>query len=302
MFAEKVALSFLHGHSPSRGVIGVIAVPRDLPASRAHCRVETYRDGAWHSLELDFQGVALAHVGTGAAMECWVLGREGDLAQVSADGVRRHRLPGAGSSAEPAYGYVDALREVAGGLYACGHGRQVYGLHEGSWVRLSEAILTREEGPGFLDVDGVSAHALWAVGWLGEIWRYDGAGWQQEVSPTTAHLTSLRVLPNGDAWACGFGGVVLNRRGGRWRSVDPGVYRGNWYGLEVYDGEVYLAGHGRLARVDHGRVVAVETGLSRPFSTHRLHARDGSLWSVSENHLLHFDGERWSKVDHPAND
>lgn len=302
MSAEKVALSFLYGHSPRRGVLGVIAVPRDMPAARAHSRLETFRDGAWHTVELDFQGVALTHLEPVTGTECWVLGRGGELARISPNGLDVQRLPNAGPSGAPAHGYVDALRVVANELYVCGYGRQVYARRDGTWGRLSESILTQEEGIGFLDLDGASADSLWAVGWLGEIWHFDGEAWHQEVSPTSAHLTSLRVLPNGEAWACGFGGAVLHRRDGRWALIDPGPYKGNWYGLEVLNGHVYLAGHGRLARVDHGRVVAVETGLSRPFSTHRLHVCDGALWSISENHLVHFDGERWSLIDHPAND
>lgn len=301
MSGESVALTYLHGHSPGGGDLGVLAVPRDMPASRAHSRVETFRSGRWSSVALDFQGVALTHLEGEDGPACWVLGRGGEVARISEQGVLREQLPGAGTDGVPRFGYVDALRVVGGELYACGYGRQVYVRRDGAWTCVSEAILTQEEGPGFLDVDGRSASALWAVGWLGELWHFDGEVWRQEESPTSAHLTALRVLPNGDAWACGFGGTVLHRRNGAWSVIDPGEFKGNWYGLERFGERLYLAGHGRLARVEDGRVVGVETGLGQRLSTHRLHASEGTLWSIAETQLLRFDGATWTALAHPNN-
>ena len=45
----------------------------------------------------------------------------------------------------------------------------------------------------------------------------------------------------------------------------------------------------------------VDFGLSTDVDCHRLHANDGVMWSFGIDHLLVFNGKKWSEVVCPMN-
>ncbi len=49
---------------------------------------------------------------------------------------------------------------------------------------------------GFEAIDGYSSEALYAVGWAGEVWKFDGAKWSQAPKLTDAVLTAVCCAPD----------------------------------------------------------------------------------------------------------
>lgn len=94
-------------------------------------------------------------------------------------------------------------------------------------------------------------------------------------------------------------GVVLRGRFSQWTTIHDSNKR-NWYSIEEYDGKIYLAGNASLACIDKGFIQTVDVGL-KTISTHRLHAKDGLLWSIGEKNILVFDGKTWKEILHPDN-
>jgi hypothetical protein len=302
MAAVKVPVTFLSAHSPRKGALGLLAVPCGLPARTAFCRFFSYVDGVWGVLDLDYQGQALASLVDARAnyRAWWVLGRNGELTESTAAGVRHEHIPGAGLGFTDARGYVSALKNIANQLYVCGYHRQVYTRRDASWISLADDILSTASGTGFLDIDGSAHDQLYAVGWNGEIFFYDGQRWQRDACPISDHLSSVRCLPDGEVWICSYAGHVLRGAFGHWTLIDTAGLSANWYCLEVHEGVVYLAGDGVLARVDGAKAVALDP-LGRPLSTHRLHSRDGALWSVGEHDIVVLEDGVWREIVHPDN-
>jgi hypothetical protein len=65
------------------------------------------------------------------------------------------------------------------------------------------------------------ATELYAVGWQGEIWHYDGEKWHQLPSPTKLVLVDVCCAGDGTVYACGREGLLLKGRDQTWEIVEP---------------------------------------------------------------------------------
>jgi hypothetical protein len=298
------SVTFLNGFSSRQGVLGLIAFPDALDPKAMFCRMYGYANGAWGTNDIPFQCKSISikvDVATGIRSWC-VLGKNGEVAYISGGKVQEAvQIPGAGLNTAQPYGYVEAIKRINGELYVCGYGRQVYKLIDEEWVSIADDILTRDRATGFFDIDGADAQHVYAVGWKGEIYFHDGARWHKDDSPTTAHLGAVRCVGPNNVWICGDKGVVLHGQFNQWHRLDDPAYTDNWYSIESFNGQIYLAGNDVLACISNGQIKPVDTGLGKPFTVHRLHAADGMLWAIGRANILVFDGKQWSEVIHPDN-
>lgn len=303
MSPPKVPVTFLNGFSPRNGAIGVLAFPHGLDRKTEFTRFFTYIDDNWGASDLDYQGKSLTSLvdQDRGYRAWWLLGKNGETTELTAHGRVDEQIPGAGLNVAEPYGYVEAIRNITGQLYVCGYGRQVYKRIGKEWIPIANDILTRESAKGFLDIAGASEDRIYAVGWEGEIYFYDGQNWHKDDSPTTAHLTGVRCLEDGQVIVCGHKGVVLRGSFNLWEVVNENGLNGNWYDIEIYNNTIYLAGNNQLAKVEDDKIVAVDLGVGRTVSTHKLHAKEGLLWSFGENDIFVFNGQGWQEIVHPDN-
>ncbi|CAA9194775.1 hypothetical protein [Flavobacterium collinsii] len=299
---RKTPVTFLNGFSSRRGALALLAVPHGLKPRTEFCRAYTCVDGNWGRADLYYVGKSLTSLIDPLRnyRALWTLGRNGEVTELIGANRRDERIPNAGLGIVGGRGYVNTLKNIAGQLYVCGYQRQVYVRRNEQWLSLADEILSNENGIGFLDIDGLAYDQIYAVGWKGEIYFYDGKHWHCGESPTTAILSSVRCLPDGEVWICGYRGLVMHGAFNRWTVLevsDPSV---NWYCLEEHEGEIYLAGNGVLAKVDGDKLVALDP-IGRPITTHRLHSRDGVLWSIGESDILFLEDGAWHEVIHPDN-
>jgi hypothetical protein len=297
----KVPVTFTCGAIARKDVLGVLSVP-DM-AKAPMCRLFFWSNHQWGHFPQDFDLDPKSFAGLGAEHKTWwILGKNGEVVNVLKTTAEQEQIPGAGlRSAEKPYGYVNAIRGIGNDLYVCGYGRQVYRRNNGAWPSISDKILTRETARGFHDIDGADDKHIYAAGWHGEIFFYNGTEWHQEKSPTSEHLNALRCVKKDAVWIAGQNGTVVHGRAGQWNLIKNEDF-GNVYGIEEYNGNIYVAGNGVLGRVDGKSITKIDTGLGRPVTTHRLYAKDGQLWSIGEKDVLLFDGASWKKCDHPDND
>ena len=303
MASGKVPVTFLNGYSGRKGVLGVLAFPDMLSSDSVFCRFFTFIDEQWGRADFDFDGKSLTYLslpGSGYR-GWWILGKNGEIAEVTASGADVRQIPGAGLNRSEPYGYVETIKSIAGELYVCGYGRQVYKRTDGEWVSISDTILTRESATGFFDMDGADGSQIYAVGWKGEIYFYDGKIWHRDDSPTNSHLSNVACADDGAVWIAGNKGVVLRGGFNQWTEISSDEYSGNWYGMAVYEGRVYLAGNQSLAYVDEETIQPLDVGLGRAVTTNRLFTKEGLLWSVGEKDILVFDGDHWREIAHPDN-
>ena len=115
------------------------------------------------------------------------------------------------------------------------------------------------------------------------------------------HLAAVRCTPEGTVWICGDKGTLLKGSFNRWEVIEDSACTENWYDLTLFEGRVYLAGNTQLACYDGSNLTTVDTGLNRSFSTHRLSASEGILWSIGEDDILRYENGQWQEIIHPDN-
>jgi hypothetical protein len=298
---QKPAVTFVNGFSSRKDVLGVISVP-DTHLTQEICRVFFFGNGQWGHFPQDFEieGKSLTFLGA-PEKAWWLLGKNGEVIQLAGSTVSAEQIPEAGLRARDPYGYVNTIKNIDGELYVCGYGRQVYRRRAGAWTSIADDILTQETSRGFFDIDGADKEHIYAVGWFGEIFFYDGGQWHRDDSPTNVHLASVRCVSKDNVWIAGNQGMVLHGRFGQWDVIQNEDIAGNWYSVEEFNGTVYLAGNALLGYVDGNTTALLDVGLGRPVTTYRLRSKDGILWSIGEKHVLRFDGSSWTEVRHPDN-
>jgi hypothetical protein len=239
----STSTSFLNGYSSRKEVLGLLSFPDMLDPNAMFCRFYSYVQGSWGTFDLQFQCKSLTvRIDEKNGYRGWcVLGKNGEIADIAGGNPPRiSQISGAGLNVMRPYGYVEAIKQIDGELYVCGYGRQVYKLVDEQWLSISDEILTRERAIGFFDIDGKDERHIYAVGWKGEIYQYDGEDWHKDDSPTTAHLASVRVLGQNEVWICGDKGVVLHGHFNQWTQLGSDAFTGTWYSIESFNGKIYL--------------------------------------------------------------
>ncbi len=74
-----------------------------------------------------------------------------------------------------------------------------------------------------------------------------------------------------------------------------------FWGLEHFEGKVYLSALKGLFIFDGTSVERLTTGLKPEIGGYRLAARNGVLWSFGVDDLAKFDGKKWTRLKHPDN-
>jgi hypothetical protein len=195
-------------------------------------------------------------------------------------------------------------RVIAGKVYAAGMARQVYRREKrGSWTAIDDGVYVprgkRKAGVGFLDIDGLSPKSIYAVGYKGEIWHYDGQ-WHQEDSPTNIALTRAVPLESGEMVVVGLGGTILRGRTGSWRQVEQDTTEDDFWGGMEFKGKLYLSTSDGIFTLAGDKLKSVKIGGRGSKTTMFLHAADGVLWSVGAKDIFRSnDGATWERVPSP---
>jgi hypothetical protein len=116
------------------------------------------------------------------------------------------------------------LRVIEETVFAAGMARKMFRRErDGSWTPVGPKVALPEgKAAGFNDLAGRSLKEIYAVGWHGEIWRWNGKTWRQIDSPLSAHLSAACCLPDGTVIAVGYDGAMVQGKGDEWRTIDTG--------------------------------------------------------------------------------
>jgi hypothetical protein len=175
--------------------------------------------------------------------------------------------------------------------------RQVYKRHgEGAWKKMHAPAPKDGEPGGFEDLCGFSEDEIYAVGWQGEIWQWDGKAWTQRKSPTDVILTAA-CCSDGVVYACGQDGTLVRGRHDKWERVDIAPVSWDLWDVCAFDGKVYLASMDELVMYDNGAIGPVDFGDDPPRTCGKLTHAKGVLWSVGTSDVLSFDGKAWTRID-----
>lgn len=199
-------------------------------------------------------------------------------------------------------GPLREVRAVARGrAYAVGTGRQCY-LREGPghW-RCIDATAQAADGKPLTDksfesIDGFSDQEVYAVGWDGEIWGWNGTRWQQFQSPTNVALHKVICAPDGHVYACGKMGVVVKGRGTNWEIVEHTVTEETFWGMAAFEDRIYLSTTHLLYVIDARGLQPFQPAEDPPTSCYHLSAADGVMWSIGFTEVFEMAAHRWTRL------
>jgi hypothetical protein len=151
------------------------------------------------------------------------------------------------------------------------------------------------------DIDGSSEDDVYTVGTGGAIFHFDGKVWTRLDSPTNLHLLRLRCISKTEVYICGSRGQFFRGNGESWEDLSDPSYPDDFWGIEQFQGKIYLAHANGLLVWSRGKLGPVNLGVKRDVSAHRLDANDGVLWSFGIDDLFFYDGKKWTEVFCPEN-
>ena len=194
---------------------------------------------------------------------------------------------------------IRGLASIEGFAYACGMDRQVFKrISEGKWVPLHAPDSSHiKETHGFEAIAGFSGKDLYAVGWRGEIWHYDGTIWRQIDSPSSEILTTVVCADDGYVYIGGRNGVIIRGHGNEWSIINQDGYQGDFWGMQWFNNKLYVATMERICVLKNNNIEPVEMGDDEPETCYHLTAAEGVMWSVGTDDIFSFDGKKWTRVE-----
>jgi hypothetical protein len=189
------------------------------------------------------------------------------------------------------------LGVIEGFPYACGMNREVFRRDgDNAWTPMHAP--GSNETSGFEAIDGFSSTEIYAVGWNGEIWEWDGKAWMPHAGLTNLILTGICCASDQNVYVCGQTGTLIVGRHGVWNQVDLNNFPTDFWDIHWFGDKLYLATIQKLYTYDEIKgLTAVDFGDDAPSSCYRLSSAEGVLWSVGSEDVFSYDGKQWTRVD-----
>lgn len=287
------AREFIRGAARYHDLVYIISKGKALlDVDISHTSVIAVDQGQWADVvDTAWDSTALA-VTRLPSEKLIVVGEDGDVVTYAGGAETREKI-----SPKPVM--IRNARRILDSVYACGMKRQVYKrLDEGAWVDISAQFPKADEEVGFESIDGFSDKEIYAVGWNGEIWEFDGAGWIHRGSPSNVILTSICCAPDGVVYAAGQQGVMIKGRHDVWESIDwEDEVDADIWDLCWFEDDLYIATIANLYKLRGSALLEVDFGVVFPPSCYSLTSAEGVLWSIGRDHVASFDGTDWEIYD-----
>ncbi|SPB18051.1 hypothetical protein NOV72_05250 [Caballeronia novacaledonica] len=284
---------FVRGVATRPDLVCLISKVKDLVRQEiAHSSGICVEQGAWTGMmnvAWDSTAIAFAHQ---PFRKVVIVGQDGDVATYAAGQKGVEKI-------DPDPVTIRNACTIDGYVYACGMKRQVYERSgENQWRDLSAPLASSGETAGFESIQGYSREEIYAAGWSGEIWEFDGARWFDRAQLTNLILTCICCAPNGEVFVGGQEGTLIRGRHDVWTLM-------NWedgFGADIWDvhwfGDcLYVATYSNLYTLDGTSLIPVDFGPVGQLSCFNLTSAGGTLWSIGHNDVASFDGTTWRRYD-----
>jgi hypothetical protein len=259
-----------------------------------------WRDGTW--LEAGNTNWLCAGISyaEGSSDQLVAVGEFGEV-YVRGGGKNETETIGSASNSPRERGPLRGVRRIDGKTFAVGMDRQAYvRVKAGSWAEIDHGTRPKKRSKsvvGFESIDGFNASDIYAVGWDGEIWQYDGKQWKACDSPVNQILVDVCCAGDGNVYACGRNGLMVAGEGTTWEVIaDSGVEDDLW-SMAWYRDRLFVATYSDLYTLDDGRLRLIDTGDEEIDTAYKLTVADDTLWSIGAKDILAYDGKKWTRIE-----
>jgi hypothetical protein len=195
---------------------------------------------------------------------------------------------------EPRYGDMRSVAEIAGRAYAVGFEGTVFRLADyKKWTRIDDDLPVNFD---ISAIHGFDASDIYAVGFRGEVWQFDGQKWTRRELPTNMNLTSVKCAEDGTVYTAGHAGILVRGRKDTWTIVDHEEMKDKVWDLEWFEGNLYLSTMSHVYRLDGENLELVNFGDDPPTTCYHLSAAEGVMWSIGTKDVMSFDGANWTRI------
>lgn len=108
---------------------------------------------------------------------------------------------------------------------------------------------------GFEDIAGFSSGDIYAVGWGGEIWRYEKGQWRRLRSPVASNLNAVCCAPDGYVYVAGDDGAFLKGLDDKWEVIEVGSGR-NLLNVAALGNAIYAVSDFEIFKLSGDKLVA----------------------------------------------
>lgn len=196
-------------------------------------------------------------------------------------------------------GRLRAAAQIGGLVYAAGMGRTVVVREQSAWEAIDAGLRRRSPstGPiGFEAIAGNSRANIYAAGWHGDLWQFDGSRWQERNLPTNAVITGACCTRSGTAYLVGRGGLLLRGKDATWEVVDHGVTREDFWSAAAVGETAYFSTMRALYRSENDSLALVDFGDDLPSSCYSLACVQEKLLSIGAKDVMLLCGDRWQRL------
>lgn len=223
----------------------------------------------------------------------------GDLYLVSKGSRTNERISDTCKITPEEYGVIRNINSIEGKAYVCGMNRQIYRRDdENLWNCISEEIITKKEwGVGFEAIGGFSDKNIYAVGWKGEIWNFDGLNWLKKDTLTNEILTDICCSDDGYVYCCGRNSTLIKGKNDKWEIIDLNLSSKNFWSIKWFQGSLYLSTSKTVFKLVNNQLTPIDFGEEDSWSCGKLTTDGNTLLSVGEKDVFSFDGKLWKRID-----
>lgn len=298
-------LGFTHAAICQRDLIYVVAVVDELDAvNMRHAVLWKWDSTRWQSWTVQNRIIAACSVIPSEGHVLFV-GNDGNMVYFDGKAFRQEsiRVPLDGPNALRT---LTSARVIGKSIFVVGMQRQVFRrpLQGGPWIRADQGTLENSKPfkvAGFLSLDGLCENDIYAAGYFGEIWHYDGNRWRSLDSPTNVKITAVCCVTPEVVYLSGEHGLLLRGNKNGWVTLGDGITPQTYWSLEYFGESLYISNNqGQIFQILDDEIVPVDLQLEREVSTFVLTQGDNTLLSIGNQDLLLFDGKSWSPLTLPS--
>lgn len=185
---------------------------------------------------------------------------------------------------------------IDGYVYACGMKHEVYKRSgDDNWTMIPKPI--DQTQTNFEAIGGFGDSEIYAAGWNGEVWLWNGTSWAVVASLTDRILTGIYITDKGEVIICGQEGVMIRGRNQQWSLIDLGEFNEDIWDVTWYKDKLYFSTMTNLYCLSANGAEAVHFSADKPNTFYHLSQAEGVLWSIGSSDVFCFNGDQWTRID-----